>query len=386
MTTLAISLGALVALIPILAASNNASVGSTEESSAMPKASTSYHSETTLSDGKDDSAINQGASSTASLVGAEVFTPAVEGVNADVGAKENRDHGNLKIGKATLTPSSELEGFLLDAWAEADPDNTMHLPSASLVLIDLNKNEYAVHKPNELRYPASLSKLFWAIALLRVYEQSELEIDESIQSLIFESIHESDNNAAAEILDLIVSINDIAASLDCDRRQDVISTTIGRLGVLPQTSLIRSNYPLSDSPDPKGCDLGYPKNQVSAWDVAQLLYRLNHCLPSLDLSNDSCNLVIDAMLQNQFEENQEEYGMTKGFMGQHVPETTTIFTKVGFTLSQGRSEAIIMNVHGEGAFLAVVMGDGKRFSDYEEFLPQYGATIHNLMKSRFQAQ
>ncbi|NJP18747.1 MAG: serine hydrolase [Hydrococcus sp. CRU_1_1] len=73
----------------------------------------------------------------------------------------------------------------------------------SISLIDVNKGEIAGYQENKLRFPASVAKLFWMVALYGQFESSILQEPGMFDGDLDKMIQESDNEATSRIIDYI---------------------------------------------------------------------------------------------------------------------------------------------------------------------------------------
>jgi len=59
-----------------------------------------------------------------------------------------------------------------------------------------------------------------------------------------------------------------------------------------------------------------------------------------------------------------------------------LFTKAGWTPSDGRAEAAIVTMHNKGSYVLVLIANEQIYAESEDVYPQFSATIYRLMATR----
>jgi hypothetical protein len=122
------------------------------------------------------------------------------------------------VHKSTLEKSSLIESTRLQKIIE----NTVKLVTneklkkedLSIAVIDVNRNEIAGYQSNRLEYPASVAKLFWAVALYEKIDHKLGSNTKTFDALAEKMIVESDNEAASFIVDSITKAPSLAKNLE----------------------------------------------------------------------------------------------------------------------------------------------------------------------------
>jgi hypothetical protein len=84
--------------------------------------------------------------------------------------------------------------------------------------LDVNSLQVAGYRERELRYPASVSKLFWMVSAFDLIERNRLAENKTLKTNIVKMIRDSDNEASSRILDLITN-SESGANLNREQLQ-----------------------------------------------------------------------------------------------------------------------------------------------------------------------
>lgn len=307
----------------------------------------------------------------------------------------------------SITLQQILDGTLAVLEHEKIP-----VDSLSISLIDLTSQEccvYAGFQDNKRRYPASLAKLFWMSMLKDLQNSSTLTPGlEPVMNITAEDerkmLHESDNNSASKVLDAISGTTSSKVSLPEDEFADWAKKRISinehfyKKGYT-DINLTQKTFPIPSLEiyEPTGPDLQLrevlidaqkppQRNYLTSFDVAKLL---------LDLAEGKIvsQKVSFHMKQNLFQEHSSEeirntpYNPIVGFFGERLPDSARVFTKIGFTESDGRQEAaIIESQDQEIKFILVVFANDPFFSREDSTaLPIIANFIYSQMSLKVKA-
>lgn len=307
-----------------------------------------------------------------------------------------------------LYEDPELNRLIKDALTLIDP--ALH-QDISISIIDLSRGSnccaYGGYQDNISRYPASIVKLFW-IVMLYSMDESGLLSDESSISLEdeAEAIHESDNDAAAKILDVItgskssfdyfLSDEEFIKWLSERTRVNDYFETVG----YGDLNVSQKTFPLQGSNvfEPKGTDLQIRaynldgslaskppvRNYLNTSQVAKLLLELS---AGSNLLSEEASSHIKSLLQHDLSEDSwtnASYLGVEGFFGEYLPDGVKIYTKIGYTKSYGRQEgAIIESENGSAKYILVMFANNSFFSKPDsKYFPNVSQLIYEHMSSR----
>jgi hypothetical protein len=218
--------------------------------------------------------------------------------------------------------------------------------SLSISLVNLRSEEccpYVGHQDSEVRFPASIAKLFWIVMLYGHYEDGSLIRGNPITlSDEHRAIHDSDNEAASKIVDAVTNTNSFKSELPDDELDDWISARqdinhyFNHAGY-EKINLTQKTFPIPylDMYEPEGSELqirNVPlqedsttlpvRNYITTRSVARLLYEVE---TGQAVSNDFSYDLKQLMLHDHGRLDWEDvpYNSIEGFFGQ-------VFTKETF--------------------------------------------------------
>jgi hypothetical protein len=276
----------------------------------------------------------------------------------------------------------------------------------SISLVDLNSQhccDYAGYLDQEQRYPASVVKLFWLVALYGYYHTGKLT-PETIISAEDEELmaHYSSNGAASRVLDAITQTTS-GSDLDQAELQAWLSdrnqvNEFFQLAHYKHVNIAHKTFPIPELglTERAGRDLQFAngdykktdrvpdsRNYLTTYEIARLLYEIanDQAISSeysqrikqhLRHSNDP------AIWQTEFP------NAIADFFGEYLPPDTQLFTKLGYTFNDGRQEAaIIKSGDGQVQFILVVFANDPMFStEGSKLFPEIAQYTFEQMKQR----
>lgn len=271
--------------------------------------------------------------------------------------------------------------------------------AVSISLIDLSETccQYAGYQDWQPRYPASIVKMFWLVALYGQYEAGLLQPDEDVFISDEELMaHYSNNGASSRILDAITQTQSGESLPPPDLAQwianrNTVNTYFHRANY-PDLNIAHKTFPIPDlaMEERIGRDLqfaeaddqppihqaGNTRNYLTTLATARLLYEIETGTAVSKFYSDRAK----ALLRHSTDPTiwQGEYpNAIEGFFGEYLPPNAQLYTKLGFTFDDGRQEAaIIASPDGSTRFILVVFandavfssGDNKALSDIARYV------------------
>jgi len=301
---------------------------------------------------------------------------------------------------------------IVDETLKSLNQNGIPVNNISISLLDLTSQnccDYYGFQDRERRYPASLAKLFWVAMLkdLQVSSSSQLNT-ESLANFTTEDerkiLYESDNNSASKVLDVISRTVSSKNPLTEDQLMNWVK---GRMSIndyfhergYTDINLTQKTFPIPslDIYEPVGPDLQLREVLIDVQNPPQRNYLTSFDVTKLLLEIAKGKLVSEEvsfqMKQNLLQEHRSEdirkapYNPIMGFFGEQLPDNARIFTKVGFTESDGRQEAAIIESNDqEIQFILVVFANESFFSQEDSTtLPLIANLIYSQMSLRRKA-
>ena len=280
--------------------------------------------------------------------------------------------------------------------------------AVSISLVDLTDRccDYGHYQDQQRRYPASVVKLFWLVALYGHYDAGALQPDVDLiaddEGLM---AHYSNNGASSRVLDVLTQTTS-GESLDEARLTDWINArnTVNEYFALANygdINLAHKTFPIPDLAldERTGRDLQLAtgeastdapqlteRNYLTTRDTARLLYEIEVGQAISPAYSDR----IKAHLQHSTDPavwQAEPDNAIEGFLGEYLPPDTQLYTKLGFTFDDGRQEAAIIETpDGHTRFILVVFANDAVYSADSEIFPEIGRYVYDQMQRRQAAQ
>jgi hypothetical protein len=76
---------------------------------------------------------------------------------------------------------------------------------------------------------------------------------------------------------------------------------------------------------------------------------------------------------------KEQYNSVEGFLGESLPQSTYVASKVGWTSMSRQEVALISSPDSKAQYILTVFGDDRTFADDWEIFPQVSKYIYNQM-------
>ena len=242
------------------------------------------------------------------------------------------------------------------------------------------------------RFPASISKLFWMVAL---YGQinSNTRLQKPIDRPIVEKmIQKSDNEAASDVVDAITG----ATSGDAlppgqlsqwDFQRKSINDYFNAAGY-QNIDISQKNFPIPklDMPEPKGRDLQIRgderspiRNSLTTYDVTRLAYEIHsRKAVSVEKSEIMESLMVRDLRPEVWK--KEEYNSIRGFLAEKLPLDTYVASKVGWTTSSRQDVAIVRSPDGSAHYILTIFGDDKKYADDWDVFPAVSRQVFDQLK------
>ncbi|MEN9207964.1 MAG: serine hydrolase [Gloeomargarita sp. GMQP_bins_14] len=255
------------------------------------------------------------------------------------------------------------------AWVQA-----RGLPTAalSITLMDVSRPEtpqIAGYQQQELRYPASVVKLFWLVMFL-AYQQAGLLTGEAVPIAELTAMMQlSSNDAASRVVDALTGTESGKALGPAEfaqwkQKREQINHFFRGAGY-GYLNLMHKNFPIYGYEEPwgrewqlRGGDQQPSRNRLTTWQTARLLYEI---------------YTLQAVSPTASQKIQDWITRTSplpGFLGANLPPDAQVLGKEGHTSTCRHDGVIIRRSDGRMAFILVVFGDDPAYSADEEFLPE----------------
>ncbi|MGB3615887.1 MAG: serine hydrolase [Elainellaceae cyanobacterium] len=261
----------------------------------------------------------------------------------------------------------------------------------SISLVDFNSSSccsYGGFLDDDLRYPASIVKLFWIAALYGQYNSGVLSETSLYNEYEYEMVHNSNNDAASRLIDIMTQ-TESGKNLVGDEygawkaKRDWVNDFF-RGADYQALNITQKNFPTSSFLEPEGRDFqlredtfGSPnRNYLTTRETARLLYEVH---TEKCVSSKYSRRVKDYLRHSREEEQLQptENSSIEGFFGQSIPSEADFFTKVGLTESSRQEAAIVDLPDGRSSYILVVFADGQEYSQDNDVFPTISRLVYD---------
>lgn len=296
-----------------------------------------------------------------------------------------------------LVKSKKLQ-LIVDEVIKLVKVNKLPLQPLSITIINAKTGEYAGHKQEKLRYPASVVKLFWMVYLFAQIEQDILSEAEFTQYL-YSMIKKSDNESASYIIDRITQTQYQQNIIDKEYKNWLekrleINQYFQQAGY-KQINVSQKTFPIPSLKlsRAKGSELkmrgNYQKpilNKISTQQVARLLYEIydRQSVSAIFSQKMAKLLTIDSKTRNlkKDDQNPNEFNPVRGFLSESLPNNIHFRGKAGWTSNSRNDAAIIATPDGKTAYILVVFAEDKAYARNWKTFPQISRLVFNRMMNK----
>ncbi|MEM1311312.1 MAG: serine hydrolase [Cyanobacteria bacterium P01_H01_bin.153] len=323
------------------------------------------------------------------------------------------DYDQLRYPVTTLPPfqtaigapsSPELQQIVDEAVRQVAAKG-LPTEALSLSLVDLTGDccDYGAYQDQQPRYPASMVKLFWLVALYGHYEagtlQPDVDVDIDDEELM---AHYSNNGASSRIVDALTQTEsgELLAGADWQTwlaaRQSL--NTYFLRAHYPDLNIAHKTFPipdlglterggrdhqLADSAAIPDTEPALTRNYLTTQALARLLYEIDTGQAISPTWSDR----IKQHLRHSTDPavwQREDPNAIAGFFGEYLPPDVQLFTKLGFTFDDGRQEAaIIASPDNQTRFVLVMFANDAVYSYQDEtVLPKGARYVYDQMQRR----
>lgn len=266
----------------------------------------------------------------------------------------------------------------------------------SISLIDVNTGEFAEYQQEQLRYPASVVKLFWMVMLYSQLQEGEINDEVLFKADIIDTIQKSDNESASRILDLITGTRS-GSFLEQEKYQQWKGDreSVNRffdLSGYKDINLSQKTFPIPyiNLYSPKGRDLQIRenlekpiRNKISTQQASRLMYEIaTGQAVSPEYSKKMLDLLTidgDTRRQKRNSKNPNYFNSVRGFFSQSLPDNIHFAAKAGW-MSQTRQEtAYIATPDGKTRYILTIFAEDKAYSKDWNTFPQMSNLVFKRM-------
>lgn len=298
---------------------------------------------------------------------------------------------------AQLPHRADLQAIVDDVMARVE---RRQLPpeAISVHLIDVKSGASAAYQDEVLRFPASISKLFWMVELYAWIENGQLPAEygqydlSTCQTDICRMMQHSDNEAASRIIDAITQTTSgqrltgeaFATWLNQRKALNRFYQQAGYNGI----DISQKNFPIPylRLDRPTGADLsmrGNPaqpiRNQVSAAQAARLMYEIATMQAVSPIASQHMMQLLTRHDLQTGEWRNEEYNSIEGFFGESLPPEVYLASKVGWTSESRHEVAYVDTGDGRATYILVIFAEDPAYGADWEIFPEISRLVFDRM-------
>jgi beta-lactamase class A len=302
------------------------------------------------------------------------------------------------IGKTTLKPSTKLQK-IVDRVVNYSANKKLSTSALSITLIDTKTGEEADYNGSIERYPASVVKLFWLVA---IYQKiSTKEADESaLKNAIDRMMRESDNNGASQIVDTLTktkstNVDLSATELSAKRQQrQTLNDFFRQSGYSEQLNVSQKTFPipLEKMEEPRGFDRQLrgsdpqkpTRNKLTTNDAARLMYEIATARSISVPSSQKMQKLLDRNLNPKSWQQipADDFNPVAGFFGEglSVSQTEKLLSKAGWTPLARQEVAFISSKDRKTEYILAVFGDDASYGKNKQVFPEISNLVYRAMQ------
>jgi beta-lactamase class A len=303
------------------------------------------------------------------------------------------------VQETNLKPSAKLQKIIGEIRQLANNKNLSD-KELSITLIDVNSGEFAAYQEEKLRFPASVVKLFWLVALYGQINLDRVENPHSLAPTITKMIKDSDNEAGSQIVDLLTETKSAPQNQTRDYREWENNRqwlnrffTKANLGY-QNLNISQKTFPIPSEnlPEPLGYDLKIRgnnpnkpiRNKISTQQAAQLMYEI---ATSKAINPNYSQELFDWLKwdlateeRKKIDPNTGSFNPIRTFFGEALEDKNVIFaSKAGWT-SKTRQEVAYVSVdRGKIKYILAIFAEDSAYAKDAKIFPLISRLVYQKL-------
>ncbi len=261
----------------------------------------------------------------------------------------------------------------------------------SITLIDINQKTISGYQQHIPRYPASVVKLFWMVALEAQINQGLIANNKYIKADLKEMILKSDNDAASRIVDTLTHTKSSQSQLNNrnflnwkNRRKKI--NRFFETAEYKNINISQKTFPISEPSmiEPEGTDLQIPPNQITTYHAARLMYEI---FTKQAISPESSQKMVDLLKRDLHPQtwkhnppNTEEFNPVENLLGESLSQKNVDFaSKAGLNSTSRHEVAYVATKDGKRQYIIAVFGKDTAYSESNTIFPDMSKLVFDRM-------
>jgi beta-lactamase class A len=304
------------------------------------------------------------------------------------------------IGQTNFKPSLKLQK-IVDRIVNYSASKKLPTSALSITIIDAKTGEKADYNGSIERYPASVVKLFWLVA---IYQQistvtaNEIELKSAIEQMILKS----DNQGASQVLDTITNTKSTSIELPANelniqkQQRQSLNEFFQQAGYSANINVSQKTFPIPQQNimEPKGFDKQLrgdnpqkpTRNKITTDDAARLMYEIVNAQAIDPETSKKMRSLLTRNTNPSFWKKQPpnpvDFNPVESFFGEGLPATKTenIVSKAGWTSASRQEVAFIKSKDKQTRYILAVFGDDAAYGKSKKIFPEISNLVYNEMQ------
>lgn len=293
-----------------------------------------------------------------------------------------------------LQKSQKLQS-IVDRTVRLATNKKLPKKALSITLIDTKTGKYGAYQQDDLRYPASIVKMFWMVYSYSLIKNNSLS-EADFTPYLDKMIKNSDNDSASYVVNIITNTQSGSDFQGEEyenwlQKRNQLNKYFQQAGYT-NINLNQKVFPINslNISQPQGIELkmrGNPekpiRNKMTTQHAARLLYEIyNGQAISRDYSEKMINLLrIDSQTRNlkKDDQNPNEFNPVRGFFSESLPSNIDFGGKAGWTSNTRQEAAYIATPDGKAAYILVVFAEDRAYAYDWKIFPQISSLVFDRM-------
>ena len=286
---------------------------------------------------------------------------------------------------------------IVDSLVKYARDNKLPRKSLSISLIDLNNNSTYSYQDKTPRYPASVVKFFWMVALEAKIKQNTLSVSpSSINAHLNTMMLKSDNDAASKVVDEITGTISSNKTLDKQEfsqwkeQREQLNTFFEKAGY-NNINISQKTYPLplQNVSGPEGADEQIRgdnpnkprRNKITTSDAARLMYEV---VTGQAVAPESQQKMLgllkrDLSFWQSQPPNPDEFDPVRNLFGESLPTDVGFYSKAGWTTTSRQEVAYVETKNTQ--YILAIFGDDRAYASSKKAFPKMSRIVFDGMSN-----
>lgn len=270
--------------------------------------------------------------------------------------------------------------------------NKLPTENLSITLIDVNFGEIAGYQQAKLRYPASVVKLFWLVALYGQFSAGVWQNPKIFTEDLYKMIKQSDNEASSRILDVITNTRSGTELSGKEYKQWLdkrysINQFFQKAGY-QNINISQKTFPIPSEHlyEPQGNDLKMRgnkdkpiRNKISTGQAAKLMYEIvTKRAISPEISKNLQQWLTWDLTSQEWKDinpNTGRFNPIRTFFGESLPTDIYFSSKAGWTANTRQEVAFVRTRDGKTAYILAAFAEDAAYAKNSKIFPQISRQV-----------